>query len=205
VALIGLLIYDWANIDDEEKEGERVLIRAAVTAVALMLMGRSFLGSLLLGALWGFVGGVILSMIRDQRNPVTSSASAGRTQAVPQVREYVVGGNGQVTNKIFNARDYPECIEVERTREGRTLVDSMGKIVCTRYVYPAGYTGAKSVSQTKAVPQVREYVVSGDGRVTNKIYSSRDYPGYTEVERNGQGRILSDSTGKIVCTRYIKK
>lgn len=49
-----------------------------------------------------------------------------------------------------------------------------------------------------------EYILDGKGQLTGTIFSPKNYTGYTEVDKNADGRILANSLGTIVCTRYIQ-
>lgn len=68
------------------------------------------------------------------------------------------------------------------------------------FLYKKAKKRPKAGDKAKAV----EYVVNGQGQVTTKRFLPSDYPGYSQISSDSQGRIFGDPTGKIVCTRLVK-
>ena len=78
-----LLIVDWKNAGKEKTEGLMLFLRFILTCVALKICGASLFLSLLVGGVWSFIGGVIFSIIGENRedNLSTSNSSSTRISA----------------------------------------------------------------------------------------------------------------------------
>jgi len=48
----------------------------------------------------------------------------------------------------------------------------------------------------------KECILDGHGNLTNTIFVPSEYRDYTEASKNQDGRVLVNSLGNIVCTRY---
>ena len=65
--------------------------------------------------------------------------------------------------------------------------------------FPTPKRQLSSGKQTKT-----EYILDGNGQLTERIFSPRDYSDYTELDKNSDGRVLANSMGTIVCTKYVR-
>ena len=99
--LLGImLLVDWFCADNEKLVGALIIIRGVVTCVALLCMGLRFVWSVIIGAIWCFAGGVLFSMIGENREDHAEPSCEEKEQAEAEKEEPEQERNGMKTNEL---------------------------------------------------------------------------------------------------------
>jgi len=133
VLLMIMTMLDWTQTMSGVLDESKILRRIIMTMIGILLMHGSFWLALLLGIIWGVVGDIVFCII-GELNKINQPHVGDSPQTRHQTGEYLMDGQGKLTGTLFNPAEHTGYSEVQRDLNGRVLVDSNGRIICTRYV-----------------------------------------------------------------------
>lgn len=174
-----MLIVEFANCGDSDRPAELTTPRIIVTALALMFLGWNWIIAIIVGVVWGFVGififTIVACIVEEIRGTGSSSTSSSSTYTPPRTTTTTT------TTRTTTTTSRP-----------------------TSTYTPPRTTPTYTPTRT-TTPRTVEYLLNGQGQSTGRVFRTSDYPGYSEISRSNEGRIFSDSSGMIICTRYIRQ